>query len=116
MVGVPIIVLGAMALLLMFDERPTAAPEQHIAVRSVHGGTATTLIYGAGTGIHLRRVSGTGTPIVADLSHGALHVLSLESMQVEAAEIAGVHATMRGRGHSVTLRSEGEGVRIKAWF
>ena len=116
MLGVPLVVLSAMALLLVLDEHPIGSPGQQIALSRAGGGSGTAVVYGAGTGIHFRSVANAGAPISADLSRGALHVLSLAPIQLDAREVAGRHVSLRGNGRLVRLESEAKSIRITAGF
>ena len=113
MFGVPLIVLLAMAALIAFDEHPITVPAQHIELRTEGGGTGTALVLGAGTGIHLLRVSHDGVPVMADLAAGPLRIMSLRTLQLDARGVSGKDVSLRATGHTLRLRSDGAGVMVR---
>jgi hypothetical protein len=113
MFSVPLVVLAAMVALIAFDEHPASTPGQRIELRSAGGGTATAIVLGAGTGVHLVRVSGVGVPLEADLSAGQLQVFSLRSVQIRANGVSGKEVTLRATGHVLRIRSDDGGVMVR---
>ena len=113
MFGIPLLVLVAMATLVVLEEHPIPAPEQHIELRMVGGGTGTALVLGGGTGIHLVRVSSSGVPLVADLSGGRLRIMSLRTIQLRASGVSGKAVVLTAEGHALSLRDDSDGVSIR---
>ena len=115
MLGVPLMVLAAMVVLRVYDKHPAATPGQQIEL-STASGSATAIVYGAGTGIHIRHISAGREPIVADLSLGDLHAISLATLRIDAVSVGGRRMDMSGRGHAVALRVYGRGAGVSTWF
>lgn len=115
MLGVPLMVLAAIVLLRVYDKHPAATPGQQIEL-STASGSATAIVYGAGTGIHIRHISTGSEPIIADLSQGDLHAISLATLRLDVVSMGGRRMDMSGRGHAVRLRSLERSVQVWAWL
>ena len=113
MLGVPTIVILAMAALIAFDEHPIPVPAQHIELRYEGGGTGTAIVFGAGTGLHLVRISSTGVPVAADLSAGPLRLMSLRTLHLDARGVTGKNISVSASGHVLRLQRMGEGVVVR---
>lgn len=116
MVGIPIIVLGAMVALVALDDAPAVVDGQRISVRTSHGGATTALVYGAGSGVHLVRVTAAGVPLAADLAAGDLHVASLRTLELDATQLNGIDMRLSATGHTLQLGSNRSGTGVRTGF
>lgn len=115
--GVPFLALGAMIAMAIVNEQPQPAPGPRIDLRSAKGGDVTVLIFGAGSGIHFRRVSENPVAVPADLTRGPLRIVALRAVQLEASDV-GDPAVVQliAKGPVIQLRRDGERVSVRAGF
>lgn len=113
MLGIPIVVVAAIATLLVFDRTPEVVAGQQIALRTAGGGSSTALVFGAGTGIHLVRVTEAGVPLAADLSAGMLRIVSLRSLRLDAHGVSGQDVSVSATAHTLRLQSDRGGVGVR---
>ncbi len=115
--GVPFLAIGAMIAMAIVNGQPQPAPGPRIDLRSAKGGDVTALVFGAGSGIHFRRVSENPVAVPVDLSRGPLRIVALRAVRLEATDV-GDPAVVRlmASGPVIQLRRDGERVSVRAGF
>ena len=115
--GVPFLALGVMIAMGIVNGQPQPAPGPRIDLRSAKGANVTALVFGAGSGVHFRRVSENPVAVSADLSRGPLRIVALHAVRLEAADV-GDPAVVRlmASGPVIQLRRDGERVSVRTGF
>ncbi len=113
MLGIPLVVLAAMASLIALGETPRAVTGQHITVRTQGTGFSSALVYGAGMGVRLVRVTHEGTPLSADLGTGPMHIISLRALHLDASGLSDQRVRLTATGHTLRLQQDARGVGVR---
>ena len=116
LMGVPLLVLASIAAITIVNRQPIPTLGPEISLRA-SGGGVTALVFGAGSGVHLLRVSDPPAPVAADLARGALHIIALNTVELRAANLGDTRTVrLTARGPVIALRQDGARVAVHTGF